>query len=202
MPLRNRVTPFGELVAVPERGMFMGNRGLLHNREREIVRFHQVRRWISCTLEFRGQRRPLMEPGMYTELFFLDEATALAAGHRPCFLCRRPEALRFRAAWAEATGNDSSIAADAFDRLLHDDRLASRGVMRRWPTDGTTLPDGATVAVGGEAFLVRGGALLGWSPGGYVEARPMPGVVEVLTPRAIVAAIGAGYAPVLHPTAG
>ena len=142
-----------------------------------------------------------MEPGMYTELFFLDEATALAAGHRPCFLCRRPDALLFRAEWAEATGDDPTIGADALDRVLHQDRLVSGRVMRRWPAEAASLPDGTMVAVDEAAFLVRAGALWAWSPGGYGEPRPMPAVVEVLTPRSIVGAIGAGYVPVLHPSA-
>jgi hypothetical protein len=104
VPLQNRVTPFSDLVAVPERGTLTGNRGVLHDEFRRIVRFSAGRRWISCLTEFKGRRRPLMAPGNYTELFFIDEATALAAGHRPCHECRRADALRFREAWARSTG--------------------------------------------------------------------------------------------------
>jgi len=113
MPLRNRVTPFGDLVAVPDRGALMGNRGVLHDDERRIVRFSQGRRWIACLTDVKGRRRPLMTPGRYTELFFLDEATALAAGHRPCWECRRADALRFRDAWARAAGADPATARPA-----------------------------------------------------------------------------------------
>ena len=201
MPLQNRVTPLGELVAVSERGMFMGNRGLLHDDEQRIVRFSQVRRWIICRTQFKGRRRALMSPGLYTELFFLDEATALAAGHRPCMECRRPDGLRFRSAWAAASGRDEAVLVDEMDGALHEERLAFRGVMRRWSTDAATLPDGAMVAIDEAAFLVTGGGLRPWSPAGYGSPRPMPERIEVPTPPSIAGAIGAGYAPVLHPSA-
>lgn len=200
MPLQNRVTPFSDLTAVPDRGMFMGNRGVLHDDERRIVRFAQGRRWIICLTDFKDRRRPLMVPGNYTELFFMDEATALAAGHRPCHECRRADAVRFREAWTSASGADPGIGLVELDRRLHDERLASRGVMRRWTSDGAALPDGAMVAIDGVAFLVHAEVLRPWSPAGYGAPRPMPPSVEVLTPRSIVGAIGAGYAPVLHPS--
>ena len=120
MPLRNRVTPFGELVAIPERGTMLGNRGILHDERREIVRTSHVRRWICCVLEFKGIRRTVMKPRSYTELFFLDEATALAAGHRPCFECRRRAALDFQSAWVKALGGPAM--ADDMDRVLSVDR--------------------------------------------------------------------------------
>lgn len=201
MPLQNRVTPFGELVAVPERGMFMGNRGLLHDDTQTIVRFNQGRRWIICLTAFKDRRRPLTSPGLYTELFFLDEATALAAGHRPCMECRRPDALAFRRAWAQAARRDPAISFTDLDRELHEERLAGPGVMRRRPADCAGLPDGAMVAVGGDAFLVHGGELARWSPAGYSNPQPFGGIAEVLTPRSIVGAIAAGYAPALHPSA-
>ena len=194
MPLRNRVTPFGDLVAVPDRGALMGNRGVLHDDERRIVRFSQGRRWIACLTDFKGRRRPLMTPGRYTELFFLDEATALAAGHRPFCECRRADALRFRDAWARAAGADPAIAFSELDRRLHGDRLEARGRMRRWTAAVDALPDGTMVAVGGAAHLVRGGRLLPWSAGGYGAARERGrGRVEVLTPPTIVGALAAGY---------
>ena len=201
MPLQNRVTPFSDLVAVPERGMFMGNRGLLHDDEQHVVRFNRGRRWIICLTSFKGWWRPVMSPGLYTELFFMDEATALAAGHRPCMECRRADALRFRAAWAEAAGRDPAISFEDLDRVLHEERLAARGVMRHWSSDVAGLPDGAMVARGSDAFLVHGGELLRWSPAGYRDPQPFRGVMEVLTPRSIVGAIAAGYAPALHPSA-
>ncbi len=201
MTRRNRVTPFSELVAVPERGMFMGNRGVLHDDEGGIVRFSQVRRWICCLTAFKGRRRPLMTPGSYTELFFLDEATALAAGHRPCFECRRADGVRFREAWAEAAGREASIGADALDRVLHDDRLESPGRMRRWSAATASLPDGTMASIDGAAHLVHAGGLREWTPGGYRAARSAPPTVEVLTARTIVGAITAGYAPALHDSA-
>jgi len=193
MPLRNRVTPFGDLVAVPDRGALMGNRGVLHDDERRIVRFSQGRRWIACLTDVKGRRRPLMTPGRYTELFFLDEATALAAGHRPCWECRRADALRFRDAWARAAGADPAIAFSELDRRLHEDRLEAPGRMRRWTAAMDALPDGTMVVVGGAAHLVRGDRLLPWSAAGYGPARARGrGRVEVLTPRTIVAALAAG----------
>ena len=200
-PKQNRVTPFSELIAVSERGTFMGNRGLLHDDAQRIVRFNQGGRWIICVTHVEGRRRVPMTPGLYTELFFLDEATALAAGHRPCMACRHPEAQRFRAAWAEGAGEDPAISFEELDRRLHEERLAGRGVMRRWRVEGRALPDGAMVAREGDAFLVHGGELLRWSPAGYSDPQPFRGVVEVLTPRSIVGAIAAGYAPALHPSA-
>jgi hypothetical protein len=195
-PLRNRVTPFGEIVAVPERGALMGNRGVLHDERRRIVRFSQGRRWIACLTAFKGRRREVMAPNRYTELFFLDEATALAAGHRPCHECRRADSLRFRQAWTRAAGLGPATSLEAIDRVLQEDRLEARGRMRRWAAPVADLPDGAMVAVGGGAHLVRGGALHPWSPAGYGPARPAPaGPVEVLTPRTIVAAIAGGYGP-------
>ena len=202
MPLQNRVTPFGDLVAVPERGMLMGNRGVLHDEARRIVRFSRGRRWICCLTEFKARRRPVMAPGRYTELFFLDEATALAAGHRPCVECRRADAMRFRAAWAQANGHDPGITFAQLDAWLADERLGESGAMRRWRTEGAALPDGAMGAVGGAAFLVEAGRLRPWSPAGYGPPRPMPEEVDVLTPRSIVLAIGAGYAPIVHASAG
>jgi hypothetical protein len=156
MPLQNRVTPFGELIAVPDRGTLMGNRGVLHDGRRRIVRFSNERRWISCLTDFRGRRRALMTPGRYTELFFLDEATALAAGHRPCWECRRTDALRFRAAWARACGREEAIPFGELDRLLHEERLEGRGRMRRWSAEGATLPDGTMLVEDGAALLVLG----------------------------------------------
>ena len=187
----DRVTPFGDLVAVSDRGMFMGNRGVLHDDGRRIVRFSQGRRWIICLTAFKDRRRTLMVPGNYTELFFMDEATALAAGHRPCHECRRADALRFREAWAEGAGRDPAIGLEALDRELDEERLVSRGVMRRWASDGAALPDGAMVAIDGAALLVHSGALRPWNPAGYGEPRPMPASVEVLTPRSV----GARSAP-------
>jgi hypothetical protein len=196
VPLQNRVTPYSELVAFSQRGSLMGNRGVLHDEHRRVVRFSQGRRWIACLTEFRGRRRPLMMPGHYTELFFLDEATALSAGHRPCHECRRADALRFREAWARATGADPASPLGALDRSLDEDRLEAPGRMRRWSAEADELPDGAMVEMGGEAFLVWDGGVRGWTPGGYTLARRVPsGRLRVLTPRVICATIASGYEP-------
>jgi hypothetical protein len=200
MPLQNRVTPFGELVAVAGRGLLTGNRGVLHDDERHIVRAWQVRRWIACRTEFRGRHRAIMRPRRWTELFFLDEATALAAGHRPCGECRNADYRRFRALWESAFGAPAN--ADAMDRVLHAERLDGR--RKRTHSAGfATLPDGTYVALDGRAWLVWRGELLAWTDRGYVARRPRPaaGAVLVLTPRPIVALLRAGYPASVHPSA-
>lgn len=200
MPLQNRVTPWGEIVAVEARGLLMGNRGRLHDGARRIVRHAQVRRWIACVLEFRGRHRVVMTPNRYTELFFLDEATALAAGHRPCAECRRADYERFQAAWAAVIGPDTS--ADGMDVRLDADRLIAPRGKKTYTADAPSLPDGAFVEIDGVAWLVWRGAWREWTPGGYAGRRaPVEGPVTVLTPRPIVEAIRAGYAPTVHPTA-
>jgi hypothetical protein len=197
MPLRNRVTPFGEIIATPERGTMLGNRGILHDEHREIVRTSQLRRWLCCVLEFKGRHRVVMKPRSYTELFFLDEATALAAGHRPCFECRRQAALDFQSFWTEAHG--AFARADEMDRVLGEDRRHRGGRKKTYVADVRGLPDGAFVARDGAAWLVRGRRLLRWTPAGYLDSRGRgSGAVEVLTPRATTAVIQAGYVPGVH----
>ncbi|MBY0362303.1 MAG: hypothetical protein K2X45_10385 [Phreatobacter sp.] len=203
MPLPNRVDPFGRIAAVPERGLFLGNRGgRFHGDDRTIgPRPWASRQWICCVLAFKGRRRaPLMGRG-YTELFFLDEVTALAAGHRPCFECRRADATRFAAAWARAKGLSKPPSAPEMDAVLHGERLEGRG-KRTWRAEAAGLPDGAMIAVGGQAFAVRGGKALPWSFGGYGMGSPLPsGPVDVLTPPSIVDVLREGFAPVWHPSA-
>lgn len=205
MPLQNRVTPFGDLVAVAERGLWFGNRGVLHDAGRRIARHHQGRRWIVCLLAFRGRHRAIMQPGRYTELFFLDEATALAAGHRPCAECRHRDYQRFRRCWAIAHGLPAGAlpSADALDAALHRDRLAAQGAKRTHRAAIAALPDGVFLLREGEAWLLHRSALLRWTPGGYGRrvARPDGGAVTVLTPAGTVGAIAAGYAPAVHPSA-
>jgi hypothetical protein len=201
MALQNRVTPLGELVAVPERGLVYGNRGCLHDERRRIRRSYAGRRWIACRLEFRGRHRSdPMQAGRYTGLFFLDEATAFAAGHRPCAECRREDYRRFLALWGGTPG------ADAIDARLHAERIDPGTKARRLhraPFDA--LPDGTFVLVARHAFLVLGRELLRWSPGGYEERRPRPpaGAALVVTPpslRAVLAAGWSGVVPLLHPS--
>jgi hypothetical protein len=198
MPRQNRVTPAGDIVAVPQRGTLMGNRGVLHENAR-IVRPWQVTRWIACATEFRGRWRPVMAPRRWTELFFLDEATALSAGHRPCAQCRHADYQRFRAAFARANGLEAPDA-DTMDRILHADRLDERRCKRLYQRPLGELPDGAMVELEGGAYLVDGPDLVRWTFSGYTDRfRLEPSdVVDVLTPQSVVRAIAAGYRPATH----
>ncbi len=201
MPLQNRVTPYGEIVAVPERGLFTGNRGILHTPDQRIVHYNRGRRWIICQLEFKGWHREMMQPNHWTELFFLDEATALAAGHRPCAMCRYRDYQSFRRSWAMAHGL-SLQSADQMDLVMHQDRLARPRVQRTYEAQITSLPEGAFIELDGEAWLLLEEELLHWSPGGYDRriVRPEQGTVQVITPKCTVATIANGYRPLLHPS--
>lgn len=203
MPRRNRVTPYGELVVGPDRGTLWGNRGCLHKPDGTIVRHHRGTLWLICVLEFKGRRRTLCAPGRLTELFFLDEATGLAAGHRPCGECRIPAYRTFKALWA-AGHPGQKAGAPAIDAGLHADRLAVDDAKRTYSERLDALPDGSMVELAGQPWLVLGADLLAWSPGGYGERRPRTGTgdVTVLTPRTTVQILAAGYRPELHPTAG
>ena len=192
MPLQNRVTPLGELIETPERGLVYGNRGRLHDADRRIHRHHDARRWIACRLEFRGRRRAdPMPPGRYTGLFFLDEVTALAAGHRPCAECRHEDYRNFVA----CTG---AGGADELDRRLHAERgrLHERGLGE--------LPDGAFVVLDGEPWLVLGSELLRWTAGGYTDRRRRGGGrADVVTPPTSLRVLASGWSgsvPLLHPS--
>ncbi|QNG18174.1 hypothetical protein G4H71_03095 [Rhodococcus triatomae] len=194
MPLRNRVTPTGELIATTSRGTLMGNRGVLHDDHRRIVRHGQTRRWIICLLEFKGRRRTVMTPHRYTELFFLDEATALAAGHRPCAECRRPEYNSYRAAWASARRLTAPPSADEMDLMLAAERRA-----RPRRGNAADLPPGSMILVEHVPHLVLGTSVARWTPSGYVDPGPLPtGEVPILTPETTIDALRAGYLPVLH----
>jgi len=201
MPLQNRVTPFSELIADPARGLVYGNRGCLHDARGRIRRRYDGRRWIACRLRFRGwHRTPLLQPGRFTELFFLDEATAFAAGHRPCALCRREDYNRFGTLWP-----GGGRGADAIDAVLHAERLDGRA-QRHHPAPFAALPDGAFVLRDGAPWLVRGDALRRWTPSGYTDRAPRPAGERavVITPPSLVAILGAGWqgsVPLLHPSA-
>jgi hypothetical protein len=206
MPLPNRVSPFGELFADPARGLFLGNRGgRFHREDRSLPARRWVSRaWICCRLAFKERRREVWGRG-YTELFFLDEPTALAAGHRACFECRRSDAVAFAAALGRALHRSSPLRAGEIDAILHAERLDGR-TKRRHGLPIHDLPDGAFLTLPGEdgiAYAVRGDCLLRWSPAGYGERRPRPrGLkVDVLTPPAVLGAFRAGYAPIWHPSA-
>jgi SAM-dependent methyltransferase len=201
MPLQNRVTPLGTLIADPARGLVYGNRGCLHGDDGRVRRRYDGKRWIACRLRFRGRRRhPLMQPGRFTELFFLDEATAFAAGHRPCAECRRADYVRFAALMGQA-------GADAIDAQLHAERVDPESrAQRRYDASLDDLPDGAFVLRDGTPWLVHGHALLRWTPSGYGARVPRPAGErsDLITPPSLLAVLRAGWRPVvplLHPSA-
>jgi hypothetical protein len=206
LPLQNRVTPLGDLLADPSRGLVYGNRGCLHDASGRIRRRYAGKRWIACRLEFRGWRRsPLVQPGRFTELFFLDEATAFAAGHRPCALCRRDDYNRFSRFWERL--HAGQIGAHAIDAQLHGERVdpATRRQARH-ESELDELPDGSFVLEDGAPYLVLGRRLLEWTPAGYsrrvITRRRGPAVL--VTPPSLVAVLQAGWhsaVPLLHPSA-
>lgn len=215
MPLRNRVDPFGAIHALAARGLFTGNRGVIHAPETQTLlsRRWTTKAWIVCDLIHpKGVKRKPMDRNAagggagWTELFFLDEPTALSAGHRPCFYCRREAAKSFAAAFAHGCGREL-VSALEMDSILHAERLASGGQQRTLAaSEVRALPDGAMVAYGPNAFAVKGGKLLPWSFSGYGAARAscrgLPPRATLLTPPATVAALKAGFRPVWHPSAG
>jgi hypothetical protein len=204
MPLQNRVDPCGAIFSSAARGTFMGNRGgALHNQEREIVRQYASRRWITCLLEFKGRRRSVMSPDRYTELFFLDEAVALAAGHRPCAECRRERLNAFKDAWnrsGDSREGKKAPLADEIDTELHRTRIDRRKGKISYDASLNSLPDGCFVQLEGSSYLVWGDTLLLWSPAGYEKKRERPNdlTVTILTPEPVVRCIRQGYRPEVH----
>ena len=203
MPLQNRVDPFGELLVDRSRGLLMGNRGgRIHTEDRKLTKRRWAsRQWICCVLDFNNRRRDVWGR-FYTELFFLDEVTALAAGHRPCFECRRKDAEAFAEVWRQAFKLRARPRAGDMDERLHGERLDG-GAKRLHRRGIGELPDGAFVALTEGAHAVRGDSLLRWTPGGYAsrKRRPRGIAVDVLTPPAMVAVLAAGYRPQWHPSA-
>jgi len=210
VPRQNRVTPAGEIIAAADRGTFMGNRGVLHDDQGNIKRAWQLKRWLVCVLEFRGRTRTVMTPGRYTELFFLDEATALAAGHRPCAECRHKSYVAFRDAWQSGNPGivgSQRLSAEIIDQQLQHERLLPDRSKRTFLAKLDELPSGVFVKRDGQvgqAFLKWNDSLFAWSPGGYRQPQPCSGDerVLVLTPKSTVAAIQAGYIPQVHVSAG
>jgi hypothetical protein len=200
------VTPLGEIVAVPDRGLFLGNRGCLHDAQGNIRRPWQLERWIVCLLAFKGRKRAVTTPGYYTELFFLDEATALAAGHRPCAECRRGQFDAFRMTLAAGGQDDAPLRmAVDLERRLHAQRVGPDRSKRTHTANLNELPNGVFVLLPNEGrmpHLVLGDALLPWTAGGYADRveRPRGITVEVLTPELTVCAIRGGYTPEPHPS--
>ena len=204
MPLQNRVTPFGEIIATQQRGMFMGNRGgQIHDIATKSLggRRWASKAWICCLTAFKDRQRAVMGAS-YTELFFLDEVTAFAAGHRPCFECRRHDSLAFSDLWRTARDLTERPRAAEMDAVLHRERLDGKS-KRTHPANLKDLPNGCAINLDGEAWALNGDRLLRWTAGGYIEARPrnILGPADVLTPPSIVAVLRAGYRPVWHPSA-
>jgi len=201
MPLQNRVDPFGELIVTPARGLFFGNRGgRFHTDDKRLTRRRWAsRQWICCVLQFKNRHHEVWGR-RYTALFFLDEPTALAAGHRPCFECRRQDAERFAALFS---GQAKRASAPTMDKILHAERLDGKA-KRTHRQNIDTLPDGAMIVREGEAYAVRGDSLLQWMPAGYERrlARPRGIDAQALTPPAILTVLARGYAPLWHQTAG
>lgn len=205
MPLQNRVTPTGDIVFSSARGTLMGNRGCLHDGTRTLGRRQwTTRSWVICLISFGGRRRELMRPGYYTELFFLDEATALAAGHRPCAECRRDAYRRFASCWAAATGEAAGpVRAANLDRALHFARVDRRRGKVTFQAPLGDLPDGVMFASDSVTYLKWRGQAKPWSLVGYGPelALPLDREVTVLTPRMTVDVLRAGYVPGLHASA-
>ncbi|QPF82619.1 hypothetical protein IC762_23075 [Bradyrhizobium genosp. L] len=202
MSLQNRVTPSGDIVATSHRGTFTGNRGIIHDpATRTLLRKRwSTPAWLTCVCEFRGRRRQVMSTQSWTELFFLDEATAFAAGHRPCFFCRREDAKRFRAAWEQGNGV-SDLKVKPMDAVLHAERLDhGKKRLHPLPTPLADLPDGTMVQADGESYLVTDGRTWRWSFAGYNRA-DVTASAMLLTPPSTVRAFRSGYRPVLHPSA-
>jgi hypothetical protein len=206
MTLQNRASPLGDLIADPARGLVYGNRGCLHDEHRRIRRRYAGKRWIACRLEFKGWKRTrLLQPGRFTELFFLDEATAFAAGHRPCALCRREDYDRFRDIWGRL--HPGPRDADTIDAALHAERLTpGTRTQRHHAVQLGELPNGAFVVQGDAPMLVLAEQLLRWTPAGYTDRRPRPTdePVRLVTPPSLVAVLRTGWlgaVPLLHPSA-
>jgi hypothetical protein len=205
MPKQNRVTPLGEIIASPSRGLYMGNRGVLHNQNGDIQRKWKLKAWITCELEFKGRKRQLLLPGRYTELFFLDEATALAAGHRPCGECRRKEYKLFKTLWLQSnrkllTNNNPVIAE--IDTIIHSQRINKNQDKVRFRSQLKDIPNGVFVQFKGKhhTYLLFEGNLYEWSPFGYISKKPRKSKDEifVLTPKSIVKIIETGYPVKIH----
>ena len=207
MPLQNRVNPFGGLDAVSARGAWLGNRGFIHDDRKQIVAQWRTQAWITCELHFRGVRRSVFSPHTWSELFFLDEATAFAAGHRPCAYCRRQRYKEFKRAWCAANAgllDEPDPRVSVIDTRLHAERVTRRGRKVTYIARFGDLPPGVFIALDGAAWLIWRGRLFPWSHHGYGPSRPAPGMdvrVDVLTPKSIVAMFDGGFCPQVHESA-
>jgi hypothetical protein len=203
MPLQNRVTPLGDIISTPQRGLFTGNRGIIHDPATHTLlnRRWSSKAWLTCVCEFKGRRRAVMGTRSWTELFFLDEATALAAGHRPCFYCRRSDANAFRAAWEQGNGV-SDVRASDIDQALHRERLDGRNKrLHALPAPLAKLPDGAMVQAEAKSYLIVRGQFRQWSFEGYQKTDTALKAAKLITPPSTIRALRAGYRAVLHDSA-
>jgi len=198
--LQNRVDPVGNIIRTEARGLWMGNRGILHNDKKEILRPFKLKAWLICKLEFNGRKRQVMGPHRYTELFFMDEATAFAAGHRPCFECRRQDYNRFKSYWLKGNpeyGFDEKISFQKIDDILHKERMEKDKSKVTFEEQADKLPNGTFVLIKNDPYLVSDGKLYKWSAFGYEKSAEFKSkdVMTVLTPRSTVNAFKAGYVP-------
>ncbi|MFA6082846.1 hypothetical protein [Mucilaginibacter sp.] len=197
--LQNRVDPYGNIIRTPARGAWLGNRGVLHNAKQEIVRPFKVKAWITCVLEFRGRHREVMQPDRWTELFFLDEATAFSAGHRPCFQCRYQDHQRFKEYWLKGNpqyGFNMKTPITKIDEIIHAERITKDKLKVTYEETLKRLPDGTFVTYGDKPYLIRDGKMHLWSAAGYGQPIAFPSErLPVLTPCSIVNTFSAGYRP-------
>lgn len=198
--LQNRVDPFGDLMRTTARGSWMGNRGVIHNDQQEIIRAFKLKAWITCVLEFKGRKRKVMSRDRYTELFFLDEATAFSAGHRPCAECRRNDYNRFKSSWLKGNpghGFDEKVSVQKIDAILDSERIEAHNTKITFEENIRDLPNGVFVLFKGNPFLILNRRMYLWSPFGYPKEIKLPHSdrLPVLTPRSIVNTFRAGYEP-------
>ncbi len=198
--LQNRVDPFGNLIKTKARGLWMGNRGVLHNDKQEIMRPYKLNAWITCRLEFKGRKRKVMMPDRYTELFFMDEATSFAAGHRPCFECRRNEYDQFKSLWIKGNPEhhfDKKTSIKKIDEILHRERMDSNRLKITYKENIADIPNGSFVLSNNKSYLIFEKKIYLWSPFGYEKGKSLPatGKLTVLTPRSVVNTFRAGYVP-------
>jgi hypothetical protein len=196
--LQNRVNPFGHIIKTPERGAWLGNRGVIHNDKKEIVRPFKLKAWITCVLEFRGRHREVMTPDRWTELFFFDEATAFSAGHRPCFQCRYQDHQSFKKFWLKGNpqyGFTAKTPVTKIDEIIHSERVAADKTKVTYEENLKALPNGAFVVYQDKPYLFNNKQLYLWTPGGYEKPINLPQIdkLPVLTPRSIVNMLSAGY---------
>jgi hypothetical protein len=198
--LQNRVDPFGNIIKTTARGNWMGNRGILHDEQQNILRPFKLKAWLTCVLEFNGRKRQVMAPHRYTELFFLDEATAFAAGHRPCFECRRNDYNRFKMHWLKGNpeyGFDETVSINEIDKILHKERMDKHGQKIMHQASIKNIPDGVFILMDDKPGVIKNNLFYAWSPFGYDKGKALPNVKKLmaLTPKSVINTFKAGYIP-------